>query len=131
MMPATRERHSAGPSAVFEALSDLTRRRLIERLSTFGPVTITSLSRELPISRQAVTKHLDTLYDAGLVEWERRGRERIVTFRPAPLSEASDWIAAIEARWDRRLAALADYLAEDQSSPPTPSLPDSLGKGGC
>jgi DNA-binding transcriptional ArsR family regulator len=71
-----------------------------------------------------VTKHLDTLYDAGLVETERRGRERIVTFRPEPLREATDWVATIEARWDRRLAALANFLAiEAAEAQPSTELP--------
>ncbi len=96
---------------VFVALADPTRRKMIEQLSVLGPVTITQLTEVFPISRQAVTKHLDTLYDAGLVETERRGRERIVTFRPEPLHEAIDWVTAVEARWDRRLAALANFLA--------------------
>lgn len=101
---------------VFVALADPTRRKMIEQLSVLGPVTITQLTEAFPISRQAVTKHLDTLYEAGLVETERRGRERIVTFRPEPLREATDWVSTIEARWDRRLAALATFLASEAPS---------------
>ena len=101
------------PSQVFLALADPTRRKMIEQLSVLGPVTITQLTEVFPITRQAVTKHLDTLYDAGLVETERRGRERIITFRPGPLREATDWVSAVEARWDRRLAALASFLATE------------------
>ena len=104
------------PSQVFLALADPTRRKMIEQLSVLGPVTITQLTEVFPITRQAVTKHLDTLHDAGLVETERRGRERIVTFRPEPLREATDWVAAVEARWDRRLAALAQFLASESES---------------
>jgi DNA-binding transcriptional ArsR family regulator len=106
---------------VFVALADPTRRKMIEQLSVLGPVTITQLTEVFPISRQAVTKHLDTLYDAGLVETERRGRERIVTFRPEPLHEAIDWVTAIEARWDHRLTALAHFLATEvtESEPST------------
>ncbi len=103
-------------SDVFVALADPTRRKMIEQLSVLGPVTITQLTEVFPISRQAVTKHLDTLYDAGLVETERRGRERIVTFRPEPLQEVIDWVAAVEARWDQRLAALANFLSTESSS---------------
>ena len=104
------------PSQVFLALADPTRRKMIEQLSVLGPVTITQLTEVFPITRQAVTKHLETLHDAGLVETERRGRERIVTFRPEPLREATDWVAAVEARWDRRLAALAQFLASESES---------------
>jgi DNA-binding transcriptional ArsR family regulator len=104
---------SRDASSVFLALADPTRRKMIEQLSVLGPVTISQLTEVFPISRQAVTKHLDTLSDAGLVDTERRGRERIVTFRPEPLHEAIDWVTAIEARWDRRLAALATFLANE------------------
>ena len=104
------------PSQVFLALADPTRRKMIEQLSVLGPVTITQLTDVFPITRQAVTKHLDTLYDAGLISTERRGRERIVTFRPEPLHEAIDWVTAIEARWDRRLAALAQFLAAEAAT---------------
>lgn len=104
------------PSQVFLALSDPTRRKMLEQLSVLGPVTITQLTEAFPITRQAVTKHLDTLHEAGLVETERRGRERIVTFRPEPLREATDWVAAVEARWDRRLADLASFLATESTT---------------
>lgn len=100
-------------NGVFVALADPTRRKMIEQLSVLGPVTITQLTEVFPITRQAVTKHLDTLTEAGLVETERRGRERIVTFRPEPLREATDWVAMIEALWDRRLNALATFLATE------------------
>ncbi len=90
---------SRDASDVFLALADPTRRKMIEQLSVLGPVTITQLTEVFPISRQAVTKHLDTLHEAGLVVTERRGRERIVTFRPEPLREATDWVTAIESRW--------------------------------
>ncbi|MCO5222813.1 MAG: metalloregulator ArsR/SmtB family transcription factor [Thermomicrobiales bacterium] len=112
------------PNDIFVALADPTRRRMIEQLSVLGPVTISQLTEAFPISRQAVTKHLDTLADAGLVETERRGRERIVTFRPEPLREATDWVTTVESRWDRRLAALALLLAAEsdvaETAQPTP-----------
>ena len=104
------------PSRVFLALADPTRRKMIEQLSVLGPVTISQLADVFPITRQAVTRHLDMLSEAGLVATERRGRERIVTFRPEPLHEAIDWVAAIEARWDGCLAALAQFLAAGAAS---------------
>ena len=102
------------PEAVFAALADPTRRRMIERLSSVlcEPVTITRLADDFPISRQAVAKHLDLLEEAGLIASERRGRERVITLTPAPLAGAAAWIAAVEARWDERLAALERYLAD-------------------
>lgn len=101
------------PQAVFDALADPTRRRLIERLSVSGPVSISHLAARFPISRQAVSKHLTALEGAGLVRTERRGRTRVLTFAPEPLADAASWIATIEARWDARLAALHDILAEE------------------
>jgi DNA-binding transcriptional ArsR family regulator len=118
---------SRDASSVFLALADPTRRKMIEQLSVLGPVTISQLTDVFPISRQAVTKHLDTLYDAGLVETERRGRERIVTFRPEPLHEAIDWVSAVEARWDRRLAALANFLALETEDANQPTDTDQKG----
>ena len=97
---------------------------MIEQLSVLGPVTITQLTEVFPITRQAVSKHLDTLYDAGLVETKRRGRERRHV-RAEPLHEATDWVATIEARWDRRLTALANFLAiEAAEARPSTKTPD-------
>lgn len=101
------------PQAVFEALVDPHRRRILQRLVEGERLSITQISEDLPISRQAVTKHLDLLAGAGLVAAERRGRERVLTFVPEPLTAAAQWISALEAQWDRRLAALQAYLAED------------------
>ena len=106
------------PQAVFDALADPTRRRLLERLSASGPVSITELAQTFPISRQAVSKHLTALEAAGLVRAERRGRTRVLTFSPEPLAGAASWIAGIEARWDARLAALHDMLSAEAASAP-------------
>jgi DNA-binding transcriptional ArsR family regulator len=95
------------PQAVFDALVDPTRRQMIERLSSYEePVSISELAEHFPISRQAVTKHLANLEEAGLVQAEKRGRERMLSFSPASLDAATAWIAAVEARWDARLSAL-------------------------
>lgn len=115
--PAPRE----VPRAVFDALADPTRRRLLERLAASGPLSITDLAAPFPISRQAVSKHLTALAEAGLVRAERRGRTRLLTFAPEPLADASSWIARIEARWDARLAALHDLLADE--APPVADEP--------
>lgn len=96
----------SGPDAVFGALADGTRRSLLSALAD-RPATATELASELPISRQAVVKHLGALADAGLVSRERAGREVRYSVTPAPLSGAVSWIAAVGAQWDNRLAALA------------------------
>jgi DNA-binding transcriptional ArsR family regulator len=92
--------------AVFAALSDGTRRNLLARLGQLGEASATDLARELPVSRQAVQKHLVTLFDAGLVASRRAGREVLYRPTPAPMSEAMAWMAEVGGQWDERLAAL-------------------------
>jgi DNA-binding transcriptional ArsR family regulator len=96
--------------AVFEALGDPTRREVMRRLAQRGPASATQLAAELPVSRQAVAKHLAALEDAGLVEGEREGREKRFRLTPAPLSEAAEWMADVGAEWDQRLRRLRRRL---------------------
>ncbi len=91
---------------VFAALSDATRRTLLTRLADGGPATATQLAAELPITRQAVLKHLEALRDARLVTSARAGREVRYTVTPEPLADAVGWIADVGGQWDSRLAAL-------------------------
>jgi DNA-binding transcriptional ArsR family regulator len=91
---------------VFAALADPTRRRLVETLASRGSASATALAAELPISRQAVAKHLGALGGAGLVSSHRAGRETLYELRPEPLDEAADWIARIGGEWEDRLARL-------------------------
>jgi DNA-binding transcriptional ArsR family regulator len=97
--------------AVFLALGDPMRRRLLSLLGTRGESSATDLARELPVSRQAVQKHLTTLSGAGLVAARRAGREVLFHPTPAPMSEAMAWMAEVGAQWDERLAALERQLA--------------------
>jgi DNA-binding transcriptional ArsR family regulator len=90
---------------VFGALADPTRRRLLGAIAEH-PATATELAGGLPISRQAVVKHLGALADAGLLARERAGREVRYRVTPAPLSDAVSWMAHVGAQWDERLAAL-------------------------
>lgn len=96
--------------AVFSALADGTRRGLLEAVAGQGPVSATVLAGDLPISRQAVAKHLDVLAAAGLVERRRAGRETLYEARTNPLGEVADWIKAVDDRWDRRLARLSQQF---------------------
>ena len=95
-----------GPDAVFGALADPTRRTLLTRVAAH-PATATELAGGLPISRQAVVKHLGALAEAGLLERQRTGREVRYRVTPAPLSDAVSWIAEVGGQWDARLAALS------------------------
>ena len=97
---------AADHDAIFQALADPTRRHLLRTLSASGPATLTELSADMPMSRQAVAKHLALLQDAGLVmgRGEVRGRRYEIT--PAPLADAMGWIVDVGAGWDDRLARL-------------------------
>ena len=98
------------PNAVFQALADPTRRAVLRTLSESGPTTLSDLSRRLPISRQAVTKHLALLQDAGLVVGHGEVRGRRYELTPEPLVEAMGWIADVGAGWDDRLARLKRHV---------------------
>lgn len=88
--------------AVFAALADPTRRQVVQSLSGGTTTTASKLAQGLPITRQAVAKHLAALDRAGLVAAERRGRETHYRLTPAPLGEAASWMAAVGAEWDDR-----------------------------
>ena len=92
--------------AVFSALADPTRRALLQTIAEQPATTATELAASLPITRQAVIKHLAALADAGLLDREREGREVHYTVTPAPLSEAVSWMATVGGQWDERLARL-------------------------
>ena len=95
---------------VFAALADPTRRRVVETLARGGTVTATGLAAQLPITRQAVAKHLSALQGADLVSTERVGRETHYKLRPQPLDEAALWMQKVSAEWDDRLEALRSSL---------------------
>ena len=98
--------------AVFAALADPTRWRVLTLLAERGEGTATTLAGELPVSRPAVIKHLAVLDRAGLVESRRRGREVRYTVRPERLDATARRLAGLAAEWDRRLAAIK-RLAEE------------------
>jgi DNA-binding transcriptional ArsR family regulator len=98
----------AGP--VFNALADPNRRHLLNELAARETATATELAAELPVTRQAVAKHLAALGEAGLVTSERRGRETRYRLTPEPLTDAVSWIAAVGGEWDERLDALRRHL---------------------
>ncbi len=96
---------------VFAALADPTRRRIVEQLSHEGPQTQATLAADLPITRQAVAKHLSALDAAGLVAPSRRGREVRYALTPAPLTDAAQWLGEVGGEWDERLARLHRMLS--------------------
>jgi len=110
-MPA--RRHNAGrleAAPVFAALGDETRLRLVVRLATSEPLSITELASGTGVTRQAITKHLHVLAGAGLVRGSRQGRERHWQLEPRQLQEARRCLDAISGQWDQALHRLKDHL---------------------
>lgn len=100
-------------SSPFHALADPTRRAILERLRTAGPLSLKEVAAEFPISRQAVTKHLKALEASGLVRVRRVGRERLHELDADPLRQLQAWLEPYAAEWDRRLDRLQRHLEEN------------------
>lgn len=96
----------------FRALSDPTRRAIVERLSR-APASVSELARPLPMSLPAVHQHLQVLHEAGLMAWEKKGRVRWCRLEAKRLATAQDWITARRGMWERNLDRLAAYLGEE------------------
>ena len=92
-------------SDVFDALGDPTRRHIVESLSR-QEASATQLASELPVTRQAVSKHLTALREAGLVESRKQGRETLYRVNADPLDDAVAWIVRVGGEWDARLERL-------------------------
>ncbi|GAA2311148.1 metalloregulator ArsR/SmtB family transcription factor [Streptomyces caniferus] len=98
---------------VFSALADPTRRRILDALAAHGEATATVLAAELPVSRQAIVKHLGVLDRAGLVAGHREGREARYRVIPERLGVTARWMDRVAAAWDTRLSAIK-RLAEGE-----------------
>jgi DNA-binding transcriptional ArsR family regulator len=111
------------PAAVFAALGDETRLRLVSRLSSGGPASISRLTDGSGVTRQAVTKHLRVLSRAGLVRARRRGRESLWRLQPERLDEAQRSLDLIARQWDHALSKLKAFvespLADGDAAPRT------------
>ncbi|MEO7083984.1 MAG: metalloregulator ArsR/SmtB family transcription factor [Gemmatimonadaceae bacterium] len=103
---------------LFAALGDKTRLRLLYRLSSGGPGSITHLSADTPVTRQAITKHLRVLSNAGLVKSSRRGRERVWDLEPKRLAEAHEYLDRISQQWDEALDRLKEFVENDPVAEP-------------
>lgn len=88
---------------VLAALADPTRRRILNGLSAAGGGTATLLAQDLPVTRQAVVKHLAVLHEAGLVVGRKTGREVRYSLDPAPLAATARWMGELASEWDRPL----------------------------
>ena len=96
----------AAAEDVFSALADPTRRLILDQLSRRGDATATQLADELPVTRQAVVKHLTVLDRAGLVTGRRDGRERRYRVRPDGLAATAHWMNEVAAQWASRLSVI-------------------------
>lgn len=114
--------------AVFDALSDTTRRSVLRRVAEDGPLTATALAQQLPVSRQAIAKHLAVLQDAGLVTSSRAGRETRYAAATAPLTATARWLETTGAAWDGRLDRLRSLAAGGAG--PAPKAANDTGSGG-
>jgi DNA-binding transcriptional ArsR family regulator len=97
---------------VFAALGDATRLTLLRRLSVDGPLSITRLSEGTGVTRQAITKHLHTLGDAGLVRSARHGRERVWDLDLKRLEKAKQYLDQVAAQWDQAAGRLKAYVED-------------------
>jgi DNA-binding transcriptional ArsR family regulator len=110
-MPKRRiERTVAGAALLFAALGDPTRLALLQRLSKGGPASISVLAESFQTTRQGVTKHLQVLAAAGIIDGERRGREHVWTINPRRLAEAQRHIDIIARGWDDALLRLKAHV---------------------
>jgi DNA-binding transcriptional ArsR family regulator len=104
---------------VFQALTDPSRRLMVERLSR-GPASVSELGKPLAISLAAVVQHVQVLEASGLVHTRKVGRTRTCTLDTGVLRSAEDWISERRALWERRLDRLGEYLAESGETPGIP-----------
>jgi DNA-binding transcriptional ArsR family regulator len=119
-MPADIE---AVAEQVFTALADPTRRAILAALAAGGPATATDLADRLPVTRQAIAKHLVLMAEAGLVTAEPGERRRVrYRLRSAPMQVAQQFLAALARDWDRPLGALTEHLDQSVRKPTTTPL---------
>lgn len=124
---------SAVDDDLWSAIGDPTRRHILDVLLASGVATATTLSHQVPITRQAVTKHLQVLDRAGLVHASVAGRERQYTIDNAQVARAAAQLAEVGASWDGRLQRIK-HIAEQiqrasdgpaEAPPLQPGLPDT------
>ena len=103
----------ADAAPVFAALGDSTRLRLVTRLSDDGPLSISQLSDGAGVTRQAVTKHLNALADAGVVRGMRRGREHVWELETKRLEMASRYLDEVSGQWDAAIGRLRAFVEDE------------------
>lgn len=119
---------SAKLNQLFGALSDPTRRAMLQRLAQ-EEVSVAELSKPFELSKSAITKHLKVLENAGLLRRTIDGRVHHCRLNPEPLEEASEWISFYKQFWENKLNNLESYLTESLSSGKSLSKGERLSKG--
>jgi len=103
---------SAVKHDVFQAIADPTRRQVLKLLSE-KDMPISEISKQFPVSRTAIVKHLQVLSEARLVTAKKTGREKIFSLQPEPLAEVQEWIAYYEQFWHNKLSVLKHLIEEE------------------
>ena len=111
---AVHRSHVRDAAPLFAALGDETRLHLVMRLAAGGPGSISRLSANSKVSRQAISKHLVVLSDAGLVRSTRRGRERVWDLAPERLSDAHEYLDRISRMWDQAIDRLRAFVEKEE-----------------
>ncbi len=114
------ELHAPHLDAVFHALGDATRRRMLLALAD-GERTVSQLAEPFDISLAAASKHIKALESAGLIRREVRGRTHMCRLEPGPLASAHQWLSFYERFWIERLQMLERMLREDAATKPPPA----------
>ena len=114
MLNKTASSQLSHAAPVFAALGDDVRLSIVARLCVGEPLSITRLSKSLPITRQAVTKHLHVLADAGLVSSERNGREQMWMLEPESLKKAQRCLEIITKQWGTTLNRLKSFVEDEK-----------------
>jgi DNA-binding transcriptional ArsR family regulator len=111
MSNATKQRAELrSRAAMFAALADETRLSLVDKLAGGSPQSISRLAADSKLTRQAITKHLRVLEEAGIVLSSRAGRESLFQFQPNPMKQMQDYIERVSAQWDEALARLKAFV---------------------
>ncbi len=109
-------KHDPHLDALFAALSDPTRRTMLNRLMQ-GPATVSDLAEPFDMALPTILQHLTKLETGGLITTRKEGRTRICTANPAALAEAADWLADQRATWEARLDRLESFLEQQEPDP--------------
>ena len=121
--------HPSDDDDLWEAMADPTRRKLLDLLVARGQATATTLTADMPVSRQAISKHLSLLQRVGLIDGHRQGREVRYEVREQRLAEATEALSEVAHRWDRRLRAIKQ-LAEQAHAADRSTSADSGRRDG-